>query len=142
MDDKRRYFLKKNERLRLKRGFTYLFEHGSSIRVDVLKFFYVFDMPEEYIHAPLSVAFTAPKRSFKKAVVRNRLKRRMREAYRLNKHILLDDLQRKERNLVVLVKYHQWTEVSYQRIEKAMVKALRKLKNKLQTLEADIHTND
>ena len=31
------------------------------------------------------VVFTVPKRQFKRAVVRNRLKRRVREAYRLHK---------------------------------------------------------
>ena len=142
MDVNRRYFLKKAERLRLKRGFEYLFEHGSSIRVDVLKFFYVFDMPEEYIKTPLSVAFTAPKRNFKRAVVRNKLKRRMREAYRLHKHILLDELQPKGRNLVVLIKYHKWQETDYHRIERAMIRAFKKLKHQIKSLEADIHTND
>ena len=32
------------------------------------------------------ILISVPKRNFKKAVFRNRLKRRIREAYRLNKH--------------------------------------------------------
>ena len=37
---------------------------------------------------PVKVAFSVPKRIFKKAVTRNLLKRRMREAYRKNKIVI------------------------------------------------------
>ena len=40
--------------------------------------------------APPQVLVTVPKRTFKRAVDRNRLKRLLREAYRLNKHRLLE----------------------------------------------------
>ena len=36
-------------------------------------------------------AFAVPKRNFKSAVIRNRLKRQLREAYRLQKHLLKNE---------------------------------------------------
>lgn len=42
---------------------------------------------------PVQVLVSVPKRHFKRAVRRNRAKRQMREAYRLNKHILWQALQ-------------------------------------------------
>lgn len=39
--------------------------------------------------AKLQVAFSAPKRQFRRAVDRNKMKRRLRESFRLNKEIYL-----------------------------------------------------
>lgn len=125
------YRLPKQSILRHKRAFEYLFEHGSSFRVGVLKFFYVFAIPEEYVQAPISVGFTAPKRSFKRAVQRNRLKRRMREAYRLQQHIL-SIVERKPASpnastLVFLIKFQGYYEADYRRIKRDMRRGLERL---------------
>lgn len=42
--------------------------------------------------AQVKILVSVPKRYFKRAVKRNRVKRQLREAYRLNKHILLERL--------------------------------------------------
>lgn len=44
---------------------------------------------------PAKAVFSVSKRNFPKAVDRNRIKRLMREAYRLNKHLLYDFLKQK-----------------------------------------------
>ncbi len=64
----------------------------------------------------------APKSLFKRAVKRNRLRRLMREAYRLNQGLL-------EGAYLLAFNYIDKEEQSYQTIEKAVVKALKKIAN-------------
>lgn len=93
----------------------------------VLTFFYATECPEEWISAPASVAFAAPKRSFKRAVDRNFLKRRMREAYRLHKAPLVLLAQQEELSLVLLIKFHGRRIASYHRIARDLQRGLDKL---------------
>lgn len=77
--------LTKEERLKSKISIEQLFKEGKGIVKYPIKMQY---MPHD---RPLhQVAFAVPKRNFKRAVDRNRIKRQMREAYRTNKHILYD----------------------------------------------------
>ena len=69
-------------------------------------------------------AFAIPKRNFKSAVDRNRLKRQLREAYRLNKH-LLEEINGKK--FVMLFLFLGKVKPQYAEVEKAMVKLLKKL---------------
>lgn len=50
---------------------------------------------------PLQAGFGVSSRHFKRAVDRNRIKRLSREAYRLQKQVLLDRLLEKERRMAV-----------------------------------------
>ena len=69
-------------------------------------------------------AFAVPKRKFKLAVDRNRVKRQLRECYRLNKHIIKED---NDQNLVMLFLYLGKSKPKYAVLEKAMVDLLNKL---------------
>jgi Ribonuclease P len=55
--------------------------------------------------APVQAGFGAGSRHFKKAVDRNRIKRLCREAYRLQKQPLLEQLKKKEHSLAVFFIY-------------------------------------
>ncbi|MBC7588987.1 MAG: ribonuclease P protein component, partial [Chitinophagaceae bacterium] len=58
---------------------------------------------EEKLDFPLKVGVGASSRTFKKAVHRNRIKRLLREAYRLNKQPLHDFAQQQNKQLAVFM---------------------------------------
>ncbi|BFP41141.1 hypothetical protein FGF1_19860 [Flavobacteriaceae bacterium GF1] len=73
----------KKERLKSKKLLEQLFLKGSAISAFPLKLLYLkTPLPDD---VPFQVTVVAPKRNFKSAVKRNRIKRLLKEAYRLNK---------------------------------------------------------
>jgi ribonuclease P protein component len=76
---------------------------------------------------PVSMAVSVPKRLFKKAVDRNLLKRRIREAYRLNKSDLYVVLQQKDLKINLVIQYRHQQIVSFHLIQEALKKGLHKL---------------
>ncbi|HTA26474.1 MAG TPA: ribonuclease P protein component [Bacteroidia bacterium] len=79
----RRQTLGKQERLYEKTVLDAVFQKGNTIHNSPIKLLWVIDPRKSTM--PVKVAFSVPKRIFKKAVTRNLLKRRMREAYRKHK---------------------------------------------------------
>ena len=77
--------------------------------------------------APCQVVFSAPKKSFKRAVDRNLIKRRMREAYRGNKHLLYEHLVENQQNLHLLIIYTAKEIADFEVINDNMLKALKTL---------------
>lgn len=78
----RTHTLKKSERLSSKKVIEELFAKGSYFYLHPFKVVYLKAASDSLIN---QVLITVPKRNFKKAVTRNKLKRRVREAFRLNK---------------------------------------------------------
>jgi ribonuclease P protein component len=75
------FTLKKREILRSKKNIQELFDNGSSFFLYPFK---VYFLPEPNLKSNV-VLFSVSKKYFKRAVDRNLIRRRMREAYRLNK---------------------------------------------------------
>jgi ribonuclease P protein component len=76
---------------------------------------------------PVQAAFTVSKRNFKRAVKRNLLKRRMREAFRLNKLAFYDELAAKELHIAVMFVFIGKDMIEFPIIEKAMISAFKKV---------------
>lgn len=118
---KGRYGLPRCERLAKRSEIGRLFTHGEAFLVYPVKCTYLFCTDSE----PARIMVMAPKRNHKRAVARNLLKRRMREAYRLNKHILGEG---SGVGLDIAFSYIAKGEpLDYQAIEKAVVSILNKL---------------
>ena len=81
---KKRFKLSKEERLCSRKALEELFE-GSNKSILAYPIRAVFQKTEE---TGIRIMISVSKRFFKRAVKRNRAKRQLREAYRLNKHIL------------------------------------------------------
>jgi ribonuclease P protein component len=82
----------KEERLCSKRSIEDLFANGSSFVLFPFRVVYRIERTALDSSVPIQVLFSVPKRRFKRAVTRNLLKRRMREAYRLHKAALYAQL--------------------------------------------------
>ncbi len=89
-----RYTLGKNEKLKSKKAIETLFTEGESFVQFPIRVVFI----KNETSSPNQVAFSVSKRNFKLAVDRNKIKRLMREAYRLNKH----DLESKGFHLIFI----------------------------------------
>ncbi|MBM6866055.1 ribonuclease P protein component [Bacteroides caecigallinarum] len=100
MSEKKIFTLQKKERLNSKIIIEKLFSGGSkSLPAFPLRIVY---MPiEEDDYPTLSILISVPKKKFKRAVKRNRVKRQIREAYRKNKFILKDVLDKENKKAAI-----------------------------------------
>lgn len=95
------YTLSKAERLNSKAMIECLFAGGNkSFPAFPLRVVYMWLDASEG-EAPVSILISVPKKRFKRAVKRNLVKRRVREAYRKNKQLLTDALVAKNKRLVL-----------------------------------------
>lgn len=94
-----RYTLSKDERLKRRLLIDRLFSgKASSLPAFPLRAVW---LEVEGDYPPISLLVSVPKKRFKRAVRRNRIKRQLREAYRHHKHSLWNTLAEKDRKLVL-----------------------------------------
>lgn len=126
--DKPKFTFQKAERISSRKEIKELFDKGSSFYLYPFKVFYQQKTMEA--EAPASVLITVPKKRFKRAVHRNRLKRQIREAYRLQKYHLLDHL---EQGITLNIAYIYTSDkfLPYKTISEKLNKTLLRLKKEL-----------
>ncbi len=102
LEPKQRYTFKKEEKLKSRKTIEQLFKEGKSFSNFPFRVIWQFT---EVSGDPLQTGFAVSSKHFKKAVDRNRIKRLMREAYRLQKNDLQDHLKQQQKQLAVFIIY-------------------------------------
>ena len=123
--------LPKSERLSSRKAIQALFTSGNRFTEYPISVSYVISKEGKNFWDKVGVSVS--KRKFASAVKRNRIKRMMREAYRLNKTDLVDFCEKEQMEVHVFFVYLEKTEVPYQllqdKISKLLIRLQRQLKN-------------
>lgn len=129
-----KYTLGKQERLKSKKLIDKLYKEGSSVKAFPLRM--VFLQTEHTSDYPAQIGVSVAKRNFKKAPDRNRLKRLMRESYRLQKEIVYNNL---EVPYVFMISYLGKEEKDYEEIYAKMNKLLNLFIKEIQNIPNEEH---
>lgn len=128
---------KKSERLNSKIIIDKLFAGGNSsmaafpLRV-VFMSIPLDEVPETMCDVPASILISVPKKRFHHAVDRNRMKRLVREAYRTNKSILWEVLDRKDYKMAIAFICITDKMPTFAQVNKAVTKALVRITEKIE----------
>jgi ribonuclease P protein component len=124
------FTLGKQERLKSNLSIQELLKHGRAVSKFPLKIYWDFST-DPHQKFPVRVAVIVARRKFRKAVERNFMKRRLREAYRLHKHILYETLDQHQQKIQMIILLLSDEFISYEQLEKGICEILRQLVNKL-----------
>ena len=119
----------KSEKLKSKKTIDLLFSKGKSVSKYPLRLVYIecdFDISESRdfgAEQKIKMGVSVSKKYFKHAVDRNYFKRLLREAYRLNKHLLIDHLEKPH---AFMFFYQSSDRLSYQEIETKTIQLFEK----------------
>ena len=114
-----KFTLGKQERLKSRKLIENLYKNGESVKAFPLRMVYL--QTAHTSKFPAQVGVSVAKRNFKKAPDRNRLKRLMRETYRLQKAIVYDNV---DKPYVFMISYIGKEEKPYEELFSRMNKLL------------------
>lgn len=109
----------KQEKLKSRKLIGRLFEEGKSVKKFPIRLIYL--QTEQASDFPMQASFSVPKRNFKKAVDRNRIKRLLREAYRHEKQGLYNSVKT---NHVFMITFIGKKEPTYLELEQKIQETL------------------
>lgn len=104
MEIRQRYTLGKTEKLKSRKLIEQVFNQGKSFSNFPFRVVYHFIEDEKY-GSGVQAGFSVSSKFFKNATDRNRIKRLMREGYRLQKNELLDAAKKNNKRLAVFFIY-------------------------------------
>ncbi|MCO6476128.1 MAG: ribonuclease P protein component [Phaeodactylibacter sp.] len=120
------YTFQSGERLKSRKVIGSLFKEGKSFGQYPLRVIYM-PVKERRSAFPAQFTVSVPRKKFPRAVARNRIRRQMREAWRLNKHQLYRALKGQEQQYAIMVIYVAKEALPYAEIERAMRQLIRRL---------------
>jgi ribonuclease P protein component len=126
----REYTLGKEERLKSNLSIQELLKHGRVESRFPLKIYWDFS-PDPQQKYPVRAAIGVPKQKFRRAVDRNLMKRRLREAYRMNKYTLYDSLDHHQQKIQLIILLLSDEFIPFDQLEKGLHELLRLMINKL-----------
>jgi ribonuclease P protein component len=115
----------KQEKLKSRKLIEQLFAEGRSISAHPLRLVYI--MPAVEMDVRVKAGVSVSSRNFKKAVDRNRIKRLLREAYRLNKAALMEHAEKNSQQLSLFFIYTDKLLPEFSTINQKMQVILNKL---------------
>jgi ribonuclease P protein component len=125
MDKVEKQTFGKNERLCRTKLIDEIFENGSIFHTSLFKVVWIISSTD--LPSKAQVAVSVPKRSFRHAVTRNLIKRRIREAYRKRKHILFRVLESENIQIAFIIIYRNDIAAEYSVIENSVGELIEKL---------------
>ena len=116
----------KGERLKSRKKILSLLHNGNIAKAGPVKIIWEKDsFPDnDDSSRHIQAAFSVPKRKFKKAVQRNRIRRKMKEIFRLNKQPLSEYLEMHQLRINILIIYLSNQDLPYKQIEKHFLRTL------------------
>ncbi len=124
------YKFPKKEHLCGKKEIGTLFAEGTVLFLHPFRIVYKKNVLEEG-QIPARIMISVPKKKFKLAVKRNRIKRLIRESYRLNKNDFVNCLVENNIALSLVFQYISSDEPTFQKLEKKMKPILAKIEEKV-----------
>jgi len=117
----------KSSRLYLKRDLDALFQTGKSMRSGPVTAIFRFEIEEP---GGIKAAFSVPKRMMKLATDRNRIKRRMREAFRQFHHPVSEYFRQHNVSLHVIIVYNSRISADFDTLKTKIILILQRLAEK------------